>query len=197
MTKPRTTPKARGRAIFILMGTGTLAFAVAACGSSPQSVAHIGSTSSTTTAAAAAAPTASGPSPADIGSKIEKFVSCMRSHGVADFPSPIIGGGKVGLVITPAIAQNPKFATAQAACRYLLPARLQGPSITPADQQDYLKGAACMRAHGIPNFPDPVFGGQQGVDFPIPTGMNTSSQQFVAARQICEKLIPAGLPYSN
>ena len=193
MTKSRTTQRARARAMFALMGTGTLTLVVAARGSSPQSVAHIGTAPSTTTAAA----TASGPSPVDIVSKLEKFAACMRSHGVPDFPNPLVGGDKVALQITPAIVQNPRFTSAQAACRYLMPARMQGPTITPADQQDYLKGAACMRAHGIPNFPDPTFGGARGVDFPIPPGMNTTSQQFSAARQICEKLIPAGLPYSN
>jgi hypothetical protein len=30
--------------------------------------------------------------------------------------------------------------------------------ITSADRLDYLKAAACMRSHGIPDFPDPTFG---------------------------------------
>src|SRR5262249_46489495 len=30
-------------------------------------------------------------------------------------------------------------------------------TITPADQADYLKGARCMRSHGVPDFPDPTF----------------------------------------
>src|SRR5262249_47413490 len=33
----------------------------------------------------------------------------------------------------------------------------QSQTITPADQADYLQAAACMRSHGVPDFPDPTF----------------------------------------
>lgn len=70
------------------------------------------------------------------------------------------------------------------------------PQITAADQADYLKAAVCMRNHGISGFPDPVFS-NGNVNFPIPQGMNTSSTPFRRAREVCEVLIPAGLPYSK
>jgi hypothetical protein len=54
-----------------------------------------------------------------------------------------------------------------------------------------------MRSHGIASFPDPVFSGG-GVSFPTPpAGFATGSPRFVQARQICQRLIPAGLPYSG
>ena len=53
-----------------------------------------------------------------------------------------------------------------------------------------------MRDHGIVGFPDPVVSGDN-VNVPIPQGMNTKSTQFLRAREICELLIPAGLPYSK
>lgn len=53
-----------------------------------------------------------------------------------------------------------------------------------------------MRSHGVLNFPDPVVSAGQ-VDFPIPAAINTKSPQFLRAREICEMLIPAGLPYSK
>jgi hypothetical protein len=54
-----------------------------------------------------------------------------------------------------------------------------------------------MRSHGITIFPDPVFSAG-GVSFPSPpSGVDTSSPQFTRARQICQRLIPAGLPYSG
>ena len=70
------------------------------------------------------------------------------------------------------------------------------PQISTQDRADYLKAAACMRDHGIVGFPDPVVSGDN-VNFPIPQGMNTKSTQFLRAREICELLIPAGLPYSK
>ncbi len=53
-----------------------------------------------------------------------------------------------------------------------------------------------MRSHGVPNFPDPNFSGGN-VSFPIPPSTDTHSTQFNEARQTCQKLIPAGLPYSG
>jgi hypothetical protein len=69
-------------------------------------------------------------------------------------------------------------------------------TITAQDQQDYLKAAACLRSHGITNFPDPTFS-DGTVKFDIPSSIDTHSTQFIPAAQICAKLIPAGLPYSK
>jgi hypothetical protein len=69
-------------------------------------------------------------------------------------------------------------------------------TITPADRLDYLKGAACMRSHGFPDFPDPTFGNNT-VTFNIPPNIDPNSSQAKSAEAICVKLIPPGLPYSN
>ena len=49
--------------------------------------------------------------------------------------------------------------------------------------------SACMRAHGVPNFPDPASGGA------IPKGdaqhFGVSAAQLQAAQRACEQLIPA------
>jgi hypothetical protein len=72
----------------------------------------------------------------------------------------------------------------------------QTPPITPADRLDYLKGAACMRSHGFPDFPDPTFVNNT-VTFNIPPNIDPNSSQAKGAEAICAKLIPPGLPYSN
>src|SRR5262249_47620472 len=71
----------------------------------------------------------------------------------------------------------------------------QTPPIPPADRLDYLKGAACMRSHGFPDFPDPTFGNNT-VTFDIPPNIDPNSSQAKRAEAICVKLIPPGLPYS-
>jgi hypothetical protein len=76
------------------------------------------------------------------------------------------------------------------------PQDTQTPPITPADRLDYLKGAACMRSHGFPGFPDPTFGNNT-VTFNIPPNIDPNSPQAKRAEAICAKLIPPGLPYSN
>ncbi len=124
----------------------------------------------------------------------------MRTHGVPSFPEPQITSKGVSIKIGPGQGVNPKSATFQSAqsnCRTLLPAGGGvGPTITPADQADYLKGVACMRSHGFPAFPDPSISKNQ-VHFTIPLSINQNSQQFKSAVATCEKLIPAGLPYSG
>lgn len=53
-----------------------------------------------------------------------------------------------------------------------------------------------MRSHGVPNFPDPTFQ-NNSVTFNAPgSNIDTSSSQYKSALATCEKLIPAGLPYS-
>lgn len=74
----------------------------------------------------------------------------------------------------------------------------QAPSqtITPADRTDYLAAAACMRSHGVPDFPDPTFQNNT-VTFNVPPNIDPNSSQAKAAETSCVKLIPPGLPYSN
>jgi hypothetical protein len=68
-----------------------------------------------------------------------------------------------------------------------------GAPASPAQiQQDELKYAQCMRANGVPSFPDPLAGG--GFQFPRNSGMNPSSPAFRAAQAKCAKLLPGGGP---
>jgi hypothetical protein len=123
----------------------------------------------------------------------------MREHGVANFPEPQISTSgnevKVAMRVTPGITGNPHFKSAQEACRKLLPGGGPGGEgnhqISPQEQSQYLKAAACIRSHGIPNFPDPTFSGG-GVHIEH-QGLNESSPAFKAAVQACESLIPGGV----
>jgi hypothetical protein len=58
------------------------------------------------------------------------------------------------------------------------------------DGSQLLKLARCMRAHGVPSFPDPaVSGGSVTLD----GRSDFSSPQFQDAERACKPLIPAGL----
>lgn len=146
-------------------GLGTLvvcglALVAAACGGagshgSANVVAHLGTTTST----AAGAPSAGavpGGGPAKMGADLMKYSSCMRAHGVADFPNPVISGTSVGLEINPTIVGSPDFKTAQAACQHLLPVKPTSQNFTTAQQADYLKAAQCMRPTASTAFPTPT-----------------------------------------
>ena len=83
------------------------------------------------------------------------------------------------------------------ACVNLNP-KVHGPAsqpLTAQEEQDYLRAAACMRSHGFA-IPDPSFSGGHA-SFSLPSSINTTSPQFAQALQTCQKLIPAGLPYSG
>lgn len=61
-----------------------------------------------------------------------------------------------------------------------------------------LKFTACMRSHGILDFPEPVVNAQ-GVSFDPPKGLDRNSPQMRAAQQACRqyqraagKYIPPG-----
>jgi hypothetical protein len=169
-------------------------------GNSPTGgVASLGSHASktSTTSSTAAGSTGGGESSPD--SQAVAYSACMRSHGVPNFPDPKVSTNgnevKVAIGINPSISGNPQFKSAQQACSKLLPGGGPGSGpnhqISPQEQSQYLKAAACIRSHGIPNFPDPTFSGG-GVHI-AHQGLNESSPAFKAAVQACESLIPGGL----
>jgi hypothetical protein len=166
-------------------GVAISALAVTACNSgtaSPTAPHAVGSSAATGTGGASSA----------FASAALDYARCVRAHGVPNFPDPNSHGvfPKAGI---PGVSVS-RIRAAERPCNHLLPAGQ--PALTAQDQQDYLRAAACMRSHGIINFPDPAFSGGS-VTFPIPSSIDTRSEQFNQARQTCARLIPAGLPYSR
>ena len=117
------------------------------------------------------------------------YARCMRSHGDPGFPDP----NSQGLFPHPA---GPRYEPASRACGHLLPSR----PLTAAQKQGHvrqaLKFSACMRAHGVPSFPDPVIvQGGTAVGLEPPRGIDRNSPQFQAAVRACRGFEPgmAGL----
>jgi hypothetical protein len=131
--------------------------------------------------------------------KMEAYSQCMRTHGIADFPDPTAGpngGGGFQLKGGPGSdidPSSPKFQAADKACRPLLPNGGVAPQLTPAQQQQFLAWAACVRAHGVPNFPDPVFsGGGVQIRLGQKVGSGPGPVQLQAAQQACKSKLPGG-----
>ncbi len=175
-----------------LLAVGAL---LAGCGgSSPNGgVASLDShaSSSHTSTGSAAASEGHESSP---GSQATAYAACMHEHGLPNFPEPQVSehGSEVSvkMAVPVSVGRNPKFKAAQQACRKLLPGG--GPhseaALTPAQQEQYLKAAACIRSHGVPDFPDPTFSGG-GVHIEH-QNLNESSPAFKTAVHACESLIP-------
>lgn len=132
----------------------------------------------------------------DITQQLDKFAQCMRSRGVSNFyysnpnstPGPsatvlsIMGFRVIG--VDPRTAQ---FAWAMKSCKHLLPGGGPRP-VTQKQLDSMVKYSACMRAHGFPGYPDPERGPNGGVEEqPLPSSIDTSSPQFLAAEKACSK----------
>ena len=122
------------------------------------------------------------------------FSTCMRSHGVRDFPDPVQGAngqvslGGLGL-------DSPQANSARQACRSLAPAGTAVQAVSATQQKAFLNWAACLRANGVPDFPDPTFSGG-GPQFNVPSDANLDTLQ--AAERTCEHDLagkwPGGIP---
>ncbi len=142
--------------------------------------------------------TAAQNNPAD-AAKALAFATCMRSHGVSNFPDPTGGELKLQVQKTPnstsvngVEVNGPAFQSALQACRSYLPnGGHPSAAQTAKARTQALAMSRCMRSHGVPNFPDPQFqtgpGGAIGVRIGGP-GINPSSPAFQAAQKACGKI---------
>lgn len=126
-----------------------------------------------------------------------QYAACMRAHGVPDFPDPSGGSFQTsegssttavnGVTLKESTAQ---VQTADAACQRNLGPRTGGGPASPQQQQAALAYAQCMRAHGIPNFPDPKVTADSFITPLKGTGIDPHSPQFQAAQSACQSLQP-------
>jgi hypothetical protein len=182
------------RLTLIAAAAACLALATTACtkSSAGPSVAQL-----TTPASSAGSSPAGGPdtapanrsSPPKGAAGLLAYSQCMRSHGVPDFPDPV--GDTLQLKASQGSdldPNSPQFVAAQKACTSLQPGGGKAGTVSAAQQAEALKYSACMRSHGLPSFPDPVFSGG-GVQLKV-TNIDPNSPQFVAAQKACQSLQP-------
>jgi hypothetical protein len=124
----------------------------------------------------------------------EKFSACMRKHGVPNYPDPNSQGVITihsGMGFDPG---SPAFRSAQTTCSKLLP---NGGQPTPAQiaqrQQQLLAFSACMRAHGLKDFPDPSNGGLR-ISVHPGSDLDPNKPTFKNAQQACQKYMPFKSP---
>jgi hypothetical protein len=176
-------------AALALVGFASAAAGCGGGGGATPGVANIGTSSSSTTSSDGSS---SGGSDGG-GRRADgaKFSACMRAHGVRNFPDPSSGGG---LTIGPGTGINPEsptFQAAEKACRKLLDIKPPSAAEQAKMQEQALAFSACMRAHGVPNFPDPQFsGGGARLKLDSRSGIDPNSPQFKAAQKACQSKLP-------
>ena len=122
------------------------------------------------------------------------FAACMRENGI-DMPDPKFEGGKVTQAIGgPGKRINPDdLRKAQKACAKYQEA-IKPPEMSDEEsaemKQAALANARCMREHGVPDFPDPIFDSSGGAQIRITKELNPESPAFQKAIKACEKTMP-------
>lgn len=176
------------------------AVALAGCGGAEApSVATIATTTNTsTTATGDSAGNAGGGSATATGKDATVFLvqwsACMRSHGDPDQTTPSVDNHFQINVMLPFTASqtlsdevhggtspcNRYLAAATAALKAAHPAP-PGPS----GNATFVRYAACMRANGVPNYPDPT-GNRTDLN-----GIDMNSPFFIRANKLCGRQIGA------
>jgi len=164
-----------------------LGVTLAGCGGGPTSpTAAIAGSQPTTTAAPAGGSSSSGASPL---AQAVAYSQCIRSHGVPNFPDPVqTPSGHYGYRTAGIDPNSAAFQGALQACKALpSPWNTTGQQLSPAQQQAWLTWAQCIRAHGVPDFPDPTFSGMEVHD----AGIGSSSPQLQSAMDACKSQRPS------
>jgi len=133
-----------------------------------------------------------GPSPSASASEDPdaplKFSQCMRDHGITWFPDPV--DGRLSIQI-PKGTDAKKMEAAQEACKRWAPDGGAPKKLDPQQLQTLRDMAACMRANGVPNFPDPDPNGGIRIDG-SKVGMGPGDPTFDKAEKACSKYMPKG-----
>jgi hypothetical protein len=117
-----------------------------------------------------------------------KFAKCMREHGISWFPDP--SNGKTSIMI-PKGQDHTKFDAAQEACKQYMPNGGDTHKPTAEELEQSRNMAKCMRANGIPNFPDPNPDGGISIDS-NKLGIGPDDPLWKKAEAACTQYMPKG-----
>lgn len=149
-----------------------------ACGSSGS---HTGATVSSSPTLGTAAKEA----------KARQFVECARKNGIPNVADPKVNAdGDVDIDPPPGLTKrSPIVQKVMKICGKYLDGVFTHETQDPSAQYDKaLKLAACVRKHGVPNFPDPsppTGGDGQGQKFHVGKGLNLKRETVDKAMRAC------------
>lgn len=135
-----------------------------------------------------------------------QLARCMRANGVPDFPDPRTStdsaisvqatGSNDTLIVNGVALKAPAFRSAMTRCQTAMPTGSVSAARLEQIRSGALAMARCMRAHEVPNFPDPVV--SNGAEGLIVTGnlkaahIDITAPAFQHAMNTCQPL--EGLP---
>src|SRR6266699_4579377 len=114
------------------------------------------------------------------------YAQCMRANGLPDFPDPDADGRFRG--IGHEQQDTPTYKAAMEACRALAPGGDHQNTGDPAYMEQMRKFSQCMRANGLPDFPDPDADGRlRGIGHE-----QQDTPTYKAAMEACRDKLPGG-----
>jgi hypothetical protein len=178
----------------VVTATAALALLAACSASSPSSA---GSGGSSVAGGSAGSPSA------------VAYSACMRSHGVPNFPDPPSGGQAPKPDPQQLGVSTPQLRAAQRSCQHLYPSNsgTLGASLRQCEEtgncpqamlhqvmNSMLAFSRCMRARGVPNWPDPTLDseGRPGFNLVPIHGTDWNGPQIQNKISECEHVMPAG-----
>ena len=171
-----------------------VALGLAACGGTGPGPPSVADVSTTTGATHSGTPATTVPKDNAAQSLVE-WANCMRRHGDPDQPDPTIdshGGINIFIPGRAASLSNAVHNGTAPCNQYLAAAsaalRAGAADLAPPDQSALVQFSHCMRANGVPNYPDPGTGGTTSFNG---TGIDPSSPFFQRANNLCGKKIHA------
>jgi hypothetical protein len=118
------------------------------------------------------------------------YAQCMRDNGVANFPDPDANGQFRGAGHE--LQNTPNYQAALQACRNKAPGGSHQQEMgTPAFVNQLRVFARCMRANGMPDFPDPGSGGITAA-FASKVEALRTDPRFPDAVAACRNKVPGG-----
>ena len=123
--------------------------------------------------------------------KARQFVECARRNGIPSVADPTVSAdGDIDISPPPGLTkQSPIVQKVMKICGKYMDGVLTHENEDPSAQYDKaLKLAACIRQHGVPNFPDPsppTQGEEEGQKFHVDKRLNLNRQTVDKAMRAC------------
>jgi hypothetical protein len=172
------------------------ALALAGCGGSKSpAIASVASTPTTPTAASGSSGSSTTATGKDATGFLVEWAACMRRHGDPNQTDPTIDnhyGINITIPLSAPQALSGEVHGGTAPCNQYLAAasnalKAEHPAPPPPSTDAAgVKYAACMRANGVPNYPDPGTGNETNL-----RGIDMNSPFFIRANKLCGKKIGA------
>ncbi|MBX6388676.1 MAG: hypothetical protein IRZ08_06700 [Frankia sp.] len=165
-----------------MLGGLVLALMAAGCGSDDGGDGIATAGGPTVDASASARPASD---PEDAQEQQLRFAQCMREHGV-DMPDPEVNDSGGTSITIPDGTDPQQVDAATEQCKQHLPNGGEPQPVDPEMLERTREFSKCMRANGIPNFPDP--GEDGGIQInPDELGVGPGDPAMQAAEEACKQ----------